>query len=284
MISRRRFVELSSLSLAGSLTVSGAGFASAQGLPSVRRRDLHLPDLPTPWDGLTIAQVSDVHAGLYMNVPRLHRIRDLVAAIRADLIVFTGDQIDRRPKDAELFIEGFIGLDAPLGVWGILGNHDHYLPLHLAIGALREAGITPLVNCGVEFERSGSPLALIGIDDLQARSPSGPDFSALHNHRQAFRICLCHQPQGWAEARSHGAHLTLSGHTHGGQIALTTRNLNAARVMTRYIAGPYRRDDAFLFVSRGIGVGALPLRVGAPPEVDVITLRPAAMSSSQIAA
>jgi len=70
-----------------------------------------------------------------------------------------------------------------------------------------------------------------------------------------------------------GAHLTLAGHTHGGQIALTGRNLNVARFSTRYIAGPYRRDEAFLYVSRGVGVGALPVRVGAPPEIDLLTLR-----------
>ncbi len=276
MISRRRFVELSSLSLAGTFTIRGAGLASAQGLPSVRQRMLHLPELPPQWAGLTIAHVSDVHAGSYMSVSRMCRIRDLVASVRADLIVFTGDQMDRRPTDADLFIEGFSGLEAPLGVWGILGNHDHYLPFDLATGALTEAGITPLINRGVEFDRSGSQIALVGIDDLQAQRPYVPDFSVIQRHRQAFRICLCHQPQGWTKALAAGAHLTLAGHTHGGQIALTRKNLNAARLGTRYIAGPYRRDDAFLFVSRGIGVGAIPVRVGAPPEIDLLTLYPAA--------
>jgi hypothetical protein len=70
-----------------------------------------------------------------------------------------------------------------------------------------------------------------------------------------------------------GAHVTLAGHTHGGQIALTKRNLNVARFQGRYIAGTYRRDDAVLYVSRGIGVGAVPLRLGAPPEVDLLILR-----------
>ncbi|MCP4899626.1 MAG: metallophosphoesterase [bacterium] len=284
MISRRRFVEMSSLSLAGTFTVGGAGFASAQGLPSIQQRTLRLPEFPSAWAGLKIAQIADVHAGPYMPVTRMRRIRDLVNSLDADLIVFTGDQMDRRPTDADLFVEGFQGLQAPFGVWGILGNHDHYLPFEHATGALTDAGITPLVNRGVEFERSGSSIALVGIDDLQARSPHGPDFTTLQLHRQAFRICLSHQPQSWNQARVNGAHLTISGHTHGGQIALTSKNLNAARLQTRYIAGPYRRDDAFLFVSRGIGVGAVPVRVGAPPEIDVLTLFPATETSNQVAA
>jgi len=125
----------------------------------------------------------------------------------------------------------------------------------------------------VTFERSGTSLALIGIEDLQARDGRAPDFSVIEKHPTSFRICLCHQPQGWHQAAASGAHLTLSGHTHGGQIALTGRNLNVARFQSRYIAGSYRRNDATLYVSRGIGVGRVPLRFGAPPEIDLLVLR-----------
>lgn len=244
-----------------------------QALPQLRRVTLRLPDLPVAWDGMTIAQISDVHAGPYMPVSRIRRIRDVVADLPVDLVVFTGDQLDRRPADARRFAEGFRGLSAPLGVYGILGNHDHQVGAELAVGALERAGVTPLVNSSVVLDRAGSKIALVGVDDLLSPAGGGPDFSRLRLHRDAFRICLCHQPQAWHDARGAGAHLTLAGHTHGGQIALTTRNLNVARLQTRYIAGPYRRDDAFLYVSRGIGVGAVPLRLGAPPEIDVLTLR-----------
>jgi len=132
----------------------------------------------------------------------------------------------------------------------------------------------------VTFERSGASLALVGIEDLQARDGRAPDFSVIEKYSTSFRICLCHQPQGWHQAAAAGAHLTLSGHTHGGQIALTGRNLNVARFSTRYVAGPYRREEAFLYVSRGVGVGAVPVRVGAPPEIDFLTLRSAPVSKS----
>jgi predicted MPP superfamily phosphohydrolase len=208
-----------------------------------------------------------------MSTARLRLIRDLVDALGADLVVFTGDQIDRRPQDADRFASGFAGLAAPLGAYGILGNHDHYIDPTLSEAALREAGVRPLVNQSLELSRGGSRLALIGLEDLNASDGRRPDFDLVGRHPGAFRLCLCHQPRGWREARSAGAHLTLSGHTHGGQIVLTPRTLNVARLHSRYVAGPYRREDAFLYVSRGVGVGSVRIRVGAPPEVDLITLR-----------
>jgi len=252
--------------------VTGTGFASAQSVPALRRTTLRLDRLPPEMDGLTILQISDVHAGPYMPVERMKRIRRMVSALPVDLIVFTGDQIDRRPIDAGIFVQGFRGLSAPMGVYGILGNHDHHVDLTLAESALVAAGITPLVNRSVTLRRGGARVALVGVDDLWSPH-DGPDFALLRRHPGDFRICLCHQPQGWRDARAAGAHLTISGHTHGGQIALPTRHLNVARLTTRYIAGPYRRRDAMLYVSRGIGVGAVPIRLGSPPELDVITLR-----------
>jgi hypothetical protein len=257
----------------------GYGFANALDLPGVRRQRFDLPNLPTAWDGFKILQISDVHAGPYMDADRMTRLRDMANGLDPDLIVFTGDQMDRRNSDAQRFVEGFSGISAPMGVWGILGNHDHFIDPKRSEWALEAAGIQPLVNSAVTFERSGASLALIGIEDLLARDGRAPDFSILTQYPASFRVCLCHQPQGWHRAAAAGAHLTLSGHTHGGQIALTGRNLNVARFSTRYVAGPYRREEAYLYVSRGVGVGALPVRVGAPPEIDLLTLRTAAVSA-----
>ena len=283
LLTRRHFTRTTALSAASSLGFTGYGFATAMELPGLRRATLDLPALPEPWDGLSILQISDVHAGPYMNSARIARLREMANNVGADLIVFTGDQMDRRPSDAERFVRGFRGIEAPLGVWGVLGNHDHFIDPELSEWALRAAGIRPLVNSGVVIERGGSRLALVGVDDLQATGVRRPEFSVVDRYPADFRICLCHQPQGWHQAIAAGAELTLSGHTHGGQIALTNRNLNAARLSTRYISGPYRREDAFLYVSRGVGVGAIPVRVGAPPEIDLLTMRSLA-SAAKLAA
>jgi len=284
VLTRRKFLKRASVFAAGSLGVTRFGYASAQGLPGLRRISLDLPTLPPQWDGLTILQISDVHAGAYMPVDRMERIRDLASALPADLVVFTGDQIDRRRIDADLFVRGFSGISAPLGVYGVLGNHDYRVSPRRAVWTLEAAGITPLVNSSVVFDRHGEKLALIGLDDLLAPPGRGPDFSTVKAHRNAFRLVLCHQPQGWEAARRVGADLTLAGHTHGGQIALPTRTINPARVYTRYIAGPYVEGDRTLYVSRGIGVGAVPLRLGSPPEMDLITLRRPASEMEAVAA
>jgi len=264
------------MTAAGSLGLSGYGFASALDLPDVRRKTLRLPSLPPEWHGLRVLQISDIHAGPYMSAERMARIRDLGMKLSPDMVIFTGDQMDRRESDAELFAEGFAGISAPMGAWGILGNHDHFIDPKMSEWALRAAGIEPLVNDGVTFDRGGSQIALIGLEDLNAGGDRAPDFSILARYPTSYRICLSHQPQSWHQAVAAGAHLTLSGHTHGGQIALTGRNLNVARFSTRYIAGPYRREEAFLYVSRGVGVGAVPVRVGSPPEIDLLTLASAA--------
>jgi len=280
LLTRRRFLKSASLTAASTLGFAGYGFSNALDLPGVRRHRLDLPNLPTEWEGLSILQISDVHAGPYMDADRMMRMRDMAGRLNPDIIVFTGDQMDRRDSDADIFVQGFSGISAPMGVWGILGNHDHFINPRRSEWALEAAGIQPLVNSAVTFERSGASLALIGIEDLQAREGRAPDFSLIEKYPTSFRICLCHQPQGWHQAAAAGAHLTISGHTHGGQIALTGRTLNVARFSTRYIAGPYRRDEAFLYVSRGVGVGAVPVRVGAPPEIDLLTLRCTAASKS----
>jgi hypothetical protein len=280
LLTRRRFLKNASLTAASTIGFAGYGFSNALDLPGVRRWRLNLPNLPQQWEGLRILQISDVHAGPYMDADRMMRMRDMAGHLDPNIIVFTGDQMDRRDSDADLFVQGFSGISAPMGVWGILGNHDHFIDPRRSEWALKAAGIQPLVNSAVTFERSGASLALIGLEDLQARNGRAADFSILEKYPTSFRICLCHQPQGWHQAAAAGAHLTLSGHTHGGQIALTGRNLNAARFSTRYIAGPYRREEAFLYVSRGVGVGAVPVRVGAPPEIDLLTLRTAAVSKN----
>ena len=284
MLTRRRFLKKASVLAASSIGTARLGLASAQGLPGLRQVTLELPSLPASWDGLSVLQISDVHAGAYMPVDRMRRIRDLANSLPADLVVFTGDQIDRREIDADLFVRGFQGIRAPLGVFGVLGNHDYRVSPRRAVWTLKAAGITPLVNSSTVLDRDGDRLALVGLDDLLAPAGRGPDFRAIARHADAFRLVLCHQPQGWDTARTFGADLTLAGHTHGGQIALTTRNLNPARMYTRYIAGPYIEGDRTLYVSRGIGVGAVPLRLGAPPELDLITLRRPAPELSAVAA
>ncbi|RMF85407.1 MAG: metallophosphoesterase [Nitrospirae bacterium] len=282
VLTRRGFLKLGSLGAAASLATARSGFAEAQSLPSLRVRRLALPALPEAWDGLTVVQISDVHAGPYMPAERMRRLRDVVNSLPADLVVFTGDQMDRRPDDAHRFAAGFAGTRARLGVFGILGNHDHYIAPKISEWALTAAGVRPLVNEAVTLTRRGEALHLVGLEDLSAGGGRRPRWELL-DRREGFVLCLCHQPAGWPMARAAGAHLTLAGHTHGGQIAIPSRQVNVARLHSPYIAGLYREGNAALWVSRGVGVGAVPVRLGAPPEVDVLVLHRAAAAGRAVA-
>jgi hypothetical protein len=272
-LTRRNILKKGAMAFVGGGIFARSGWAEATDLPMVRRVTLTHPTLPRTFDALRIVQVADVHAGIFMPPERLTRVRSLVEALSPDLVVFTGDQLDRRQVDADFFVHGFAGIDAPLGAFGILGNHDHLAGPRLALAALEAVGVTPLVNQSATLERDGSRILLVGVDDLDAVPGWGPDFAAAHQGDAEFRLLLCHQPNGWRAGRAAGANVTLAGHTHGGQIAVPSRGLNVARLSTSYIAGPYEKGGQLLYVSRGIGVGAVPLRFGVPPEVDLITLR-----------
>jgi len=272
-LTRRGMLKKGAMAFVGGSVIARSGWLEATELPMVRRVVIRHPLLPAAFDGFRVAQVSDVHAGVFMPPERLERVRSIVERLAADVVVFTGDQLDRRHVDAELFAQGFAGIDAPFGVFGILGNHDHWAGPRLALTAMEAAGITPLVNETASLQRCGARISIAGVDDLDAIPGWGPDFSVVERSRGTFRLLLCHQPGGWRAARAAGADVTLAGHTHGGQIALPTRGLNVARLSTPYVAGPYQRGEQILYVSRGIGVGGVPFRFGVPPEVDLVTLR-----------
>ncbi|MFI5167055.1 MAG: metallophosphoesterase [Thermoanaerobaculales bacterium] len=272
-LTRRNLLKKGTMALVGGGMIARSGWVEATELPLVRRVTIFHPDLPDAFNGLRLAQVSDLHAGTFMPPDRLARVREIIEALRPDLVVFTGDQLDRRDVDAEYFVHGLAGVEAPFGVFGILGNHDHLAGPRLGIAALEAIGAVPLVNAAATLRRGADKVLLAGVDDLDAIAGWAPDFSVLHSQPADFRLLLCHQPNGWRAARAAGAHVTLAGHTHGGQIALPTRGVNLARLHTPYVAGPYLRGDQILYVSRGVGVGAVPFRFGVPPEVDLITLR-----------
>jgi predicted MPP superfamily phosphohydrolase len=278
-LTRRNILKKGAMAFVGGGILARSGWAEATELPMVRRVTLTHPLLPRAFDGLRIAQVADLHAGIFMPPARLARVRALVETLAPDLVVFTGDQLDRRQVDADLFVHGFAGIDAPLGAFGILGNHDHLAGPRLALAAMEAVGVTPLVNESAALERDGSRILLVGVDDLDAVPGWGPDFAAAHRGEADFRILLCHQPNGWRAGRAAGANVTLAGHTHGGQIAVPSRGLNLARLSTPYIAGAYSKAGQVLYVSRGIGVGAVPLRFGVPPEIDLVTLRRGAVAA-----
>ncbi len=261
---------------------AGYGASEAYGDPVITRLDLRFPELPPGLDGLRILQLSDLHMGPMLGPKTVARWRVLTTREKPDLLVVTGDFVDSLPEEVAPFIESFGHFPAPLGCFAILGNHDYFTDPRPIWTALEGAGFRCLENANALVQRNGALVAVIGISDPMA--PNGrfrgirfgdgprPDLAVQGIPDEAWRLCLSHRPSNWDLAVRTGAKLTLSGHTHGGQVNLIP-GLSSARMMGPYTRGLFEENGFKLYVSNGLGVVGIPMRIGAPPEIVVITLR-----------
>ena len=261
---------------------AGYGASEAYGDPGITRMDLSFPDLPPGLDGLKLVQLSDLHIGPMLGPRTVARWRVLTDREAPDLLLVTGDLVDSQPGEVAPFIESFGHFPAPLGCFAILGNHDYFTDPRPIWKDLEGAGFRCLENANKLVERHGALLAVIGISDPMAldgrfrgiRFGDGPrpDIAAIGIPDRAWRLCLSHRPSNWNLAASTGSKLTLSGHTHGGQVNIIP-GVSSARLMGPYTQGLFDENGFKLYVSRGLGVVGIPMRLGAPPEIVVITLR-----------
>ncbi|HEX9009043.1 MAG TPA: metallophosphoesterase [Holophagaceae bacterium] len=281
--SRRAFLRSAALVSAGAATaLAVGGEREAYGDPEITRQQLFFPDLPPGLDGLRLVQLSDLHAGPLIGTAILRRWRDLAEREKPELLLFTGDLVDSRAEELAPLLAAFRGFRPALGTFAVLGNHDYFDDPRPLWRNLEAEGIPCLENRAALVSRRGSLLALVGLQDPMARNGRfmhkvfGPGPRPAEATRglpeEAFRLCLNHRPSEWDAALAAGARLTLSGHTHGGQINLVP-GVSSARLIGPYTDGLYRRDQDLLYVSRGLGVVGLPMRIQAPPELVVIELR-----------
>jgi len=278
-VSRRQFLARATYAYAAAgLGLGGYGIWSAERLPVVTRRTLFFPDLPPGLDGLRIAHLSDVHAGIHMELEKMEAIVAQTNALGADLICQTGDMIDIAASYIPDYVRAFRELRAPLGVVTVLGNHDRYTGEEAVIRGVREAGQAFVQNGAHVVERNGTPLALVGIDDprnWRADDPQPADIGAALRRTPpgVFKILLAHRPGAFDGAAPQGIPLTLAGHIHGGQIYLPVIGWSAGRLITKYVMGHFRQGASQLYVSRGIGVVGVPIRIFVPPEIALLELR-----------
>ncbi|HEY3280595.1 MAG TPA: metallophosphoesterase [Gemmatimonadales bacterium] len=278
-VSRRQFLARATYAYAAAgLGLSAYGIWSADRLPVITRRTLYFPDLPLGLDGLRIAHLSDVHAGIHMQRDKMEAIVARTNALRPDVIVQTGDMIDIAPSFIPDYVRAFRDLTAPLGVVTVLGNHDRYTGEDAVIRGVREAGQVFVQNGAHVIERGGAGLALVGVDDprnWRADDPQDGDLGVALRRTppELFKILLAHRPGAFDGAAPRGIPLTLAGHIHGGQIYLPVIGWSAGRLITKYVMGHFRQGASQLYVSRGIGVVGVPIRVFVPPEIALLELR-----------
>ncbi len=255
----------------------------------LRPLDASFTELPPGLDGLRIVQLSDLHIGPQTSRRHLARIRDAVRRSDPHLIVLTGDQVDDYPGDLEPLGRALGDLRAPLGVFAIAGNHDVYAGWSAVRDGMERLGWKVLVNEAVPLDWNGERLWVAGLGDPAGRGggPGGPDPGVAPDVERtlagippgAFTLALAHNPALWPALAERGVPLTLSGHTHYGQLAIPRLGWSMASPFLEHAMGVYRRGDSVLYINPGTNFWGIPFRIGTPPEVTVVTLHRGAATS-----
>jgi len=228
------------------------------------------PKWPKSFDGLRIGHISDFHLGDLMPIDRALGAVDLLAEQEPDLVVCTGDVVDLHVQGAEPLLHAMANINAPLGTILVLGNHDE-LDCAYTLGSMAlNAGVLLLRDAVCQIHRGGEQLNIAGIDWAK---------SSKRCKDKVDRVCtaqthllLAHNPKAFKASSFLGVPLTLSGHTHGGQLALHGSKGTNLAITHRYSAGVYERGHSRLFVTVGVGAW-FPLRINCPAEVAMVTVQ-----------
>ena len=242
----------------------------------VRRERLVLPAWPAALDGLRVGLLSDLHTGVpHAGLDAVGRAARALNAERPDLICLLGDFIDRRatfarPVHSDAVAERLGVLAAPRGVVAVLGNHDWYAGARRITDALTAVGIPILED---EAVPAGAGLWTAGVGDNRVRG-ANVDRALADVPDGEPVLLLSHDPDVFPHVPARVA-LTLSGHTHGGQVGIPylRRPFVPSLYGERYVQGHVVEDGRQLYVTSGLGTSGLPVRLLRPPEVVILTLR-----------
>jgi len=229
-----------------------------------------VPDLPAELEGFKIVQLSDVHLGTGPDLDQIKKLVRRALDLSPDLIALTGDIIDGDTRELSLELKALSQLKARYGSFFVLGNHECYWNAENSVRAIREAGITPLLNESKNLEISGKKVQLSGVNDpaysyFGGEGPKIPE----PDPTSAVRILLAHQPQIAKKVERGSYHLQLSGHTHGGQFFPWNWVVKGIYL---HPGGLGRMHDLWVYVSHGTGFWGPPLRLGTDGEVTQIEL------------
>jgi len=283
-LSRRKFLYTGAAAAVGIAVTGADGFLESNHL-QVTRLEIPLLRLPERFDGFTIAQLSDFHYEDHFSVVPIRKAVELVNGLHPDLIVLTGDFVtvpmiefsgrnrSQSAKSAAPCAEILQKLQAPLGKFAVLGNHDASSDSFRVASALREHGIPVLLNRSVPLERGTDRIWLAGIDDVLEGSPTlSAALEKVPSHEPV--VLLAHEPDFADEAALSPVDLQLSGHSHGGQIWIPGIGAPWLPPLGRkYPRGLYKLGNLTLYTNIGIGTIRAPIRINCPPEITLITLK-----------
>lgn len=281
-VSRRTFLRYAWGLTVGAAIATPLGYWYASDIEprwlAVERITLRLPRLPVAFDGLTIAHLSDLHAGPVPS-PEISQsmVRQAVSAalnLRADMIVVTGDFVRRKGAWENVLEDLLKPLNAPLGMFGVRGNHDWWQGPDLVNEIARRVNIQMLNNEWATVSRNGETLHLVGLDSAyEGHEDWAQAVSGLP--KDAIAIMLAHEPDmADVTAQDPRFILQLSGHSHGGQVQLPLVQPNwIPKLARKYPSGHYHVGGLQLYTNRGIGVVGVPVRFNCRPEVTHLTLK-----------
>ena len=256
--------------------------------------DLNFEDLPKEFDGYQITHISDIHSGSLNNIKSVEYAVELINEQNSDLILFTGDIVNNRADELDVWKNTLSKIEANDGKYSVLGNHDYgdYVNWKFEhekkdnfenlLKIQNEMGFNLLMNENINIKRNQQSISLIGVENWgKGRFKKKGDIDTACNglNENDFKIVMSHDPSHWDEIlKNHKTHfhLTLSGHTHGMQFGIEIPGWikwSPAKWAYKHWAGLYNENKQFLNVNRGFGVLGFPGRVGIPPEISVITLK-----------
>ena len=258
-------------SLALSLTHVARAALSEPYMLTIEHKQIYLNRLPRAFDGFRVVQLSDVHHGPFSNEEQIERAVETANRLQPDIIALTGDYISKERHYAAPCAEMLGKLKARHGVYAVLGNHDHWTDAALITDLFRAEGITVLINEGMRFEKNGAAFWLAGVDDSMV-GLEDISLALAGARKDEMKLLLAHNPIILRRAVRASVDLVLSGHTHGGQVAIGGER-NATRPRKRLLKGLWRQGSTQIYVNRGLGTVVLPIRYGCPPEISLLELR-----------
>jgi hypothetical protein len=275
-LSRRKFLYLVGYGAVPAVAI-GMGVHGALTREDLRLREFKIPleGLPPELEGFTIAHVSDLHSGLFVGPERLKRMSDMTNDLKADLVVVTGDLINREMTEFPPALAAIQRLESRYGLYLCEGNHDVMPGEGLIVAACAQNGLKMLFNSCVTLPVRGRRLVIAGLPWARPGYPGQDrEIAGLFPAREQgdVRILLAHHPHTFDVADS--ADLLLSGHTHGGQIMLND-HIGLGPLRFKYCSGLFQRGNTTMIVNNGCG-DWFPCRIGAPAEIGLLRLTKAA--------
>ena len=238
---------------------------------SLERVEITLDRLPKRLNGFKIIQLSDTHHSPFTGIELIKRAVKIANRLRPDIFLLTGDYVSHEREYIAPVAAELGKLKSKYGTYACLGNHDHWTDADLVTHLFRGEGINMLINEGLRIEARGSSFWLAGVDDYMVSKTDVPA-AMKGSYPDELKLLLAHNPIIFREAVRIGIDLTLSGHTHGGQVKMRddSKRLFPQRKLK---AGLYYRKNSQIYITRGIGTVVLPVRYQCPPEISLLELR-----------